>query len=96
MAWRLRCGGDMATERSDGAKRRHRRAYGEEDDAGLGRVGRLVGCRWAAREGKKERRRERGREGEAGLGPVLGFFLCLQLFFFFPDFERRRKEIKKK
>ena len=82
MAWRLRHGGEMATERSDGAKRRQRRAYGEEDDAGLGRVGRLVGCRWAAREEKKERRREREREGEAGLGPVLGYFSVFTTFLF--------------
>ena len=61
VAWRLRRGGEMATERSDGAKRRQRRAYGEEDDAGLGLSGPAVGLRVR----KEERGKGREKIGRA-------------------------------
>ena len=77
MAWEARCEGD-----GTGARARQRRRC-EEDDAGLGKVGRLMGCGIGPEKGRK-------RESRGDAAQLWFFFFCIFLFLF--RIWKRRKE----
>ena len=85
MAWRLRRGGEMATERSDGAKRRQRRVRDrQEGERGKARE---LGRRWAVPGGKIGE----GKEGGAWLRPIFYIFFFLFCFSFSTEISEKER-----